>query len=450
MIKEAVRHSLSRSTHIGYAIGSAGTGVFSTVPGLLLLTFMVRQLEIPAATAGVVLLVPRLWDVITDPFIGSLSDRTFTRWGARRPWMLAGSITLPVAFVLLFAVPDLPTSSLIWYILFIYILGTTTFTIYQIPYIAMPAEMTELYHERTAIMAWRIALMTIGILIGGAAAPELVYAGGGGREGYALMAWVIGIVLFFFMFGSFIGTSKVPNVRPIPSTAPFRVQARAAIQNRPFFILLGAYFIQVLGIGAMLAGVDFFSANILGDPGQTSILFACLIGPALITMPFWNMVGRRLGKLSGYKICTVLFSVGGVSLMASDPEQIWMVYLFVFIMGAAYAGTQLFPFSMLPDTISSDTIRTGLRRAGAYTGIWMAGEKAGFAVGPAIFAAILALTGYIETEAGILIDQPDPALTGVRFGFALLPALLMGSSLFVLRKYKLDEETTTALGIEQE
>ncbi len=449
MAKQVIEQSLQRSTHIGYAIGSVGTGLFSTVPGLLLLSFMVRQLEISAAVAGIVLLVPRLWDVVTDPFAGSLSDRTFTRWGARRPWMLAGALTLPVAFFFLFSTPDLSGSAMVWYLLFIYILGTTAFTIYQVPYVAMPAEMTEHYHERTTIMSWRVAFMTIGILIGGAAAPELVRAGGEGREGYALMGLILGIVLFVFLFGSFIGTRRVPNVRPIPSTASFREQARVAAENKPFFILLGTYFIQVLGIGAMLAGVDFFSANILGDPGQTSILFAFLIGPALITMPFWAWVGRRLGKLRGYQICTALFAVGGFFLMFGSPDQLWLVYLFVFVMGSAYAGTQLFPFSMLPDTISSDTVRTGLRRAGAYTGVWMAGEKGGFAVGPAIFAAILAITGYLETEGGILIDQSEMAMTGVRIGFALLPALLMGTSLFLLRKYKLDDETIAFLGIKE-
>lgn len=449
MVDNKEEYSLPKSVHIGYAIGSVGTGVFSTVPGLLLLSFMVRQLEIPAAIAGVVLLVPRLWDVITDPFCGSLSDRTFTKWGARRPWMLAGSLTLPIAFALMFAVPDLSRGALVWYILFIYILGTTTFTIYQVPYIAMPAEMTEHYHERTAIMSWRIACMTLGILVGGAAAPELVGLGGGGRDGYALMGMAMGLFLFVFMFGSFIGTRRVPVVKPNVSTVPFREQARAVIENKPFFILLAAYFIQVLGVGVMLAGVDFFSANILGDPGQTSILFVCLIGPALITMPFWSRVGKKLGKLTGYKICIVLFAIGGVLLMFSNPERLWQVYLFVVIMGTGYAGTQLFPFAMLPDTISFDTVRTGLRRAGAYTGIWMAGDKGGFAVGPAIFAAVLAVTGYIETEAGILIEQPESALVGVRFGFTVLPALLMVVSLLILRKYKLDEETKAMLGVEE-
>ncbi len=442
--------SLPRSTHIGYAIGSVATGVFSTVPGLLLLSFMVRQLEIPAAIAGIVLLIPRLWDVITDPFCGSLSDRTFTRWGARRPWMLAGSFTLPIAFIFLFTVPELSASALIWYILFIYILCTTTFTIYQVPYIAMPAEMTENYHERTTIMSWRIAFMTLGILVGGAAAPELVSAGGGGREGYALMGLVVGAILFMFMFGSFIGTKNVPLVKPIVSSTPFREQFKAAFGNKPFFVLLAAYFIQVLGVGVMLAGVDFFSANILGDPGQTSILFVCLIGPALITMPFWARVGKKVGKLNGYKICIVLFAIGGLLLMFSNPESLWQVYLFVFVMGTGYAGTQLFPFAMLPDTISADTIKTGLRRPGAFTGVWMAGDKGGFAVGPAIFAAVLAVTGYIETEGGILIDQPELALIGVRFGFTLLPAILMVVSLLILRKYHLDDETKAMLGVEEQ
>jgi len=88
----APHRSLSTGTYVGYAAGSVGTGIFTTVPGLLLLTFMIRQLQVPAALAGLVILVPRLWDVVTDPFVGSLSDRTRTRWGPRRPWLLAGAL----------------------------------------------------------------------------------------------------------------------------------------------------------------------------------------------------------------------------------------------------------------------------------------------------------------------------------------------------------------------
>ena len=443
------KRSLSLGTYIGYGVGSVGTGIFSTVPGLLLLSFMIRYLEIPPAVAGTVIFIPRFWDVITDPFAGSLSDRTHSRWGARRPWMLAGSLTLPIVFALLFRVPEHTGMAAAWYVLFIYILCTTFYTIYQVPYIAMPAEMTENYNERTTIMSFRIAFLTIGILVGGALAPELVSAGGGGREGYILMGVLVGAILFLVLIGSFFGTRKVPHVDPVPTTVPFRKQMRAAAENKPFFILFGSYIIQVLGIGAMLAGVDFYSSYILGDPGQTSILFVCLIAPALVTMPLWVKIGRRFGKLTGYIICTVLFALGGFALMAIGAETLWLVYLIVFVMGAGYAGTQLFPYSMLPDTISADTLKTGLRRAGAYTGIWTAADKAGFAVGPAVFAAILALTGFMETEGGIIIDQPASALVGVRIGFALLPAFLMALSLLLLRFYKLDPEVISALGVEE-
>jgi glycoside/pentoside/hexuronide:cation symporter, GPH family len=442
------KRTLSTGTYVGYAVGSVGTGIFSTVPGLLLLTFMVRQLQVPAAIAGLVILVPRLWDVVTDPLAGSLSDRTRTRWGARRPWLLAGAATMPIAFALLFRVPEASGTEAALYVLAIYIVGTTTFTVFQVPYVSMPAEMTEDYYERTTILSWRVAFLTVGILLAGAGAPEIVAAGGGGRDGYALMGLIIGGALFLALFASFLGTRKVPIVEPVPITASFRDQLKAAGENRPFFWLLGGFFIQALGIGAMLAGVDFFSVYILEDESQTTFLFAFLVGPALITMPLWAWVGRRHGKRTGFVACTLIFAAGAVSLMTASPDRLWLVYLQVFVMGTAYAGTQMFPFAMLPDTISADTARTGLRRAGAYTGVWTAGEKAGFAVGPALFAALLAITGFIETEGGRIVQQPDAALMGVTLGFTILPASLMLLSLLLIRRYDLDADAVAAFGLD--
>jgi glycoside/pentoside/hexuronide:cation symporter, GPH family len=443
------KRKLSTGTYVGYAVGSVGTGIFSTVPGLLLLTFMVRQLQVPAAIAGLVILVPRLWDVVTDPLAGSLSDRTRTRWGARRPWLLAGAATMPIAFALLFRVPEASGTEAALYVLAIYIVGTTTFTVFQVPYVSMPAEMTEDYYERTTILSWRVAFLTVGILLAGAGAPEVVAAGGGGRDGYALMGLVIGAALLVALLASFVGTRKIPIVEPVPITASFKEQLKAAAENRPFFWLLGGFFIQALGIGAMLAGVDFFSAYILEDESQTTFLFAFLVGPALITMPLWAWVGRRHGKRTGFVACTLIFAVGAVSLMTASPDRLWLVYLQVFAMGTAYAGTQMFPFAMLPDTISADTARTGLRRAGAYTGVWTAGEKAGFAVGPALFAALLATTGFIETEGGTIVQQPETALLGVTLGFTVLPASLMLISLLLIRRYDLDADTVAAFALDR-
>ncbi|GGI03799.1 MFS transporter [Egicoccus halophilus] len=442
---QLARPTLSRRTYLGYAVGSVGTGVFATVPGLLLLTFLVRQLQVPPALAGLVILLPRLWDVVTDPLVGSLSDRTRSRLGPRRPWLLAGALTLPVAFALLFRVPELAGRPAAVYVLGVYVLGTTAFTIFQVPYVAMPAEMTQDYHERTTILSWRVALLTVGILLAGGLAPEIVAAGGGGRDGYARMGLAIGAVLLTALLACFLGTRAAPVAAPVATTASFRQQLRAAGDNRPFLLLLACFVVQALGIGAMLAGVDFFAAYVLGDPGQTSILFVCLVGPALVTMPLWAWVGHRFGKRAGWVTCSLVFAAGGLSLVTASPQRLWLVYLQVVVMGTAYAGTQLFPFAMLPDAISLDTARSGLRRAGAHTGVWTAGEKGGMAIGPAVYAGILALTGFVETESGAIVDQPSSAVTGVLLGFALVPPLLVVSGLWFLRGYDLDADTVAGL-----
>jgi glycoside/pentoside/hexuronide:cation symporter, GPH family len=435
---------LGRGTYVGYGIGSVGTGIFTTVPGLLLLTFMVRHLAVPPALAGVIILAPRLWDMLTDPLAGSLSDRTRTPIGPRRPWLLAGALTLPIAFAALFRVPELSGTEAAMYVLVVYLFGATAFTVFQVPYVALPAEMTEDYDERTTILAYRIAFLTVGILVAGAGAPQLLNVGGGGRDGYALMGTVIGAVLFVVLLGAFFGTRRIPLVEPVRSTAPFREQLRAAGQNRPFFWLLACFVVQALGIGAMLAGVDFFAAYVLEDADQTAILFACLVAPALVTMPLWAWVGHRFGKKTGFTACILLFSAGGFALLAANPDRLLYVYVVVFLMGTAYAGTQMFPLAMLPDTIAADTHRTGLRRAGSYTGVWTAGEKAGFAVGPFVLASLLAVTGFVETEGGAIVDQPPAALTGIVVGFAVVPALVVLASLLLLRHYDLDESAVRA------
>ena len=426
---------LSRWTYAGYGVGSVGTGIFTTVPGLLLLTFMVRQLAVPPALAGTVILLPRLWDVVTDPLAGSLSDRTRSRMGPRRPWLLAGSILMPLAFIVLFQVPGLSGTGAAWYVLAIYVLGTTAFTVFQVPYVAMPAEMTDSEDERTSIVSWRIAFLTVGILVAGGLAPEVIDLGGDGRSGYALMGWVIGALLFVSLFACVLGTARTRAAEPTRSSARFRDQFRATAENRPFRWLLGAFVVQALGVGVILAGVDFFASYILENDDATTLLFIALVGPALVTMPFWNWVGHRYGKRAGFIACVTIFAVGALSLVTASPDRAWLVYLQVAVMGTAYAGTQMFPYAMLPDVIAADAAATGQQRAGAFTGIWTAAEKAGLAVGPAVYAMVLAATGFVESEADQAVPQTDLALAGIVVGFAVIPALLMLATIPMLRRY---------------
>ncbi|MFP5307899.1 MAG: MFS transporter [Gammaproteobacteria bacterium] len=429
---------LGVATYFGYGLGSVATGIFTTLPGLLLLAFMVRHLAMPPALAGLVIFLPRFWDVFVDPVMGAISDRTRSRIGARRPWLALGGLLLPLSFVFLFRVPELSGQEAALYVLLVYVIGNTAFSIFQVPYVALPAEMTEDYDERTTIMAWRITLLAVGILIAGGAAPEIVRLAGGGREGYATMAIVIGAIMLAACASAFFGTRRIPLVQPVRTTAPFAEQLRAAAQNKPFFWLLGAFLVQALGTGCMLAAVDFFSVYRLNDPALTSRLFACLIAPSLVTMPLWAWVGHRFGKKTGFIACTLIFALGGLSLISASPDRVWLVYLQVLIMGTAYAGTQMFPLAMLPDTISADTARTGLRRAGSFTGVWTAGEKLGMALGPAVFAGMLAASGFVEGQDGAVLGQPPQALAGILIGTAVAPALFLLASLYFIHRYGLE------------
>ena len=193
---------LRRALCLAYGAGSIGAGIFSTIPGLLLLFYLTDTLAVPAGLAGLAILIPKLWDIVTDPIVGSWSDRTQTRWGRRRPFLLAGALLLPLCFMALFMAPvGDPIVSFFW-VLIAFCAAAGAFTLFQVPYATMPTEMTGDYHERTTLVAYRMAFLTVGILAGGALAPELIEAGGGGVAGYASMSVVLALVTMAAMLVS--------------------------------------------------------------------------------------------------------------------------------------------------------------------------------------------------------------------------------------------------------
>ncbi len=426
-------HRLTRGQHVGYALGSFGTGGFGTVPGLLLLFFLTDTLAVPAAVAGVAVLVPKVWDVVVDPFLGRRSDRSASERGTRRGWLLGGAVGLPVVFALTFAVPDsLDGAAAAAWVVVAFLGAVTAFSCFQVSYLALPAEVTDDYDERTTLMAWRVAFLTVAILLFGAGAPALVDAAGGGRAGYRLMGLVIGVLLGAGMLAAWWSTRRLrPLTVPDAADAGVVEQLRAAAGNRPFRLLISAFLLQALATGCMLAAAPYVATYVLGDSALTSVLFVALVGPAVVVMPMWARVGGRLGKHRGLRAATALFAVatGGLSLARLLPSG--GVYALVALVGVAYAGLQLFPLAMLPDTVAAEGPAP---RSGSLTGLWTAGETTGLALGPGALAAVLAVTGFVSSAADERVAQPDSAITGVVVGFGIVPAVLAVASLpFVLR-----------------
>jgi GPH family glycoside/pentoside/hexuronide:cation symporter len=432
---------LTRGQHVGYAVGSLGTGGFAAVPGLLLLFYLTDVVGVASALAGLVVLAPKLWDVVIDPVLGSFSDRTMLRRGTRRPWLLLGGLLLPPLFALTFGAPTgLDGNAAAAWTAGFFILAVTAFSVFQVSYLAMPAEITDDYAERTTLMAWRIAFLTLAILVFGAGAPALIDAADTERGGYALMGAVVGALIGVGMLGAWWGTRDTVAHTRGEGEATLAEQVRAIRENRDFAVLLGAFLLQALATGSMLAAAPFVATYILGDESLTTVLFVSLVGPAILVMPIWRWVAMRVGKHRGFIIASLIFllAAAGLVMMRSLPDA--AIYALVGMVGIAYAGVQVFPLAMLPDTLQADASRTGKQRAGVFTGVWTAGETTGFAIGPAVVAGVLTLTGFVSSTGGVTPNQPSTALTGIVMAFSVVPAVLILVSLPVLLRYELTAE----------
>jgi len=431
--------TLPSRVRLGYAAGSVATGAFGTVPGLMLLPFLTNSLGVPALWAGAIVFLPKAWDVVLNPLAGRLSDRTVDRRGPRRPWLLRGGIVLVVAFALLFTGPALgSTGADAAWVLIAFIACATGYALFQVPYVSMPAEITDSYHERTRLMAWRVAALALVILVAGASAPAIRDAVGG-RDGYRVMGLVMAGVIALGVVGSYLGTRSAPIGAVAAGAGSLREQLRIVAGNRDFRLLLTTFVVQALAIGAMLAGVDYLASDVLRTPGASTILFLCFVGPALALTPVWTQVEKRIGKRAGYLAASVLLIIGAALTVVSRLVEPGVVYGAVALAGIGYAGAQLFPLAMLPDTAAADARRTGENRVGVFTGVWTAGETLGLALGPALFALVLAIGGY-RSSAGTAVEQPDSALSAIVIGFSLVPAVLVAISLLALGRYRLTRD----------
>jgi Na+/melibiose symporter-like transporter len=438
------RHSsgvLPARVRVGYALGSLVTGAFGTVPGLLLLPYLTDTLGVAAGVAGLLVLAPKAWDVLVNPVAGRISDRTRSPLGARRPYLIVGGVSLAVLFALIFAAPFGSTGAdAAIYVAFMFLAAATAFAFFQVPYVAMPAEMTEGYAERTRLMTWRVAVLALAILVSGAVSPIVVKATGGGVPGHRFMGLFVASLIVVGSLGVFFGTRAAPLGRVLESEPSLRAQLAVVAGNRPFRLLLICFVVQAAGIATMLAGVKYFATQVLDSPDEgPTLLFVCFVGPALLVMPVWSRVGARVGKLRAYVVASALFAAGAALLVAAPVLPAAVVYLIIALVGAGYAGQQVFPMAMLPDCIAYDAARTGRRQAGVFTGLWTAGETFGLALGPGIYAVVLQLFGYASSSTGTAATQTGTAKLGVLLGFTLLPALVVALALVTLRGY--DERT---------
>jgi len=465
---------LGRGTIARYALGSIGTGGYGTLPGLVLTYYLTDHLGVTALLAGVIVTVAKIWDVVIDPVVGAWSDADLARHGTRRRLMLIGACALPVLFALTFAVPPglAPLAGAVW-VLLAFVATATAFSLFQVPYIALPAELTDGYDVRTRLLTWRVVVLTVAILLFGAGGPVLRRLTGDPTSGYLLMGVVAGVVIGLGMLVATgvagrtsrtrsamaaAGTSAAEaaeivagsvadrSARPLGADAStpgggvrdnFRAAGETLRRSRPFRALLATFVLQALATGLMLAGAQYLATWVLRSEDAVTFLFVALIAPALLAAPAWGVLARRIGKERAFAGASVLFAAAALTtVVALWAPGAWL-YGSVALAGIAYAGMQSLPMAMLPDVIAHDAARHGPGRAGAFGGVWTAGETTGFALGATALAVVLASTGYLERTAGVAVTQPASAVAGIVVSFSVVPAALVAASLVTLSRYRL-------------
>jgi glycoside/pentoside/hexuronide:cation symporter, GPH family len=422
---------------VGYGIGDIGCNIFIVTTGMFLLFFLTDILKVEPALAGMALLIPKLWDVISDPVMGGISDMTRSRIGRRRPYLLYSSIPFGLVFFALFIAPHYDSEmARVIHVGLLFALGCTVFTVYNVPYSSMVAEMTDDYNERMSVTSFRMIGSSVGVLLAGGLAMAFVEMGGGGESGFRFMGIVFGILITCFCLAGAWGTRNAKFTKAVPQKTSFWKQAKIAFTNRPFKVLMLMYLFQSIAIGVLMAGQIYYVKYVMNMPeSYVGLISAVLFITAIVFIPVWFKIGTKIGKIKAYRIGLALLTFMLLSLFFSSSSQPVLFVFQMFLLGIGFSSFQLFPFSMLPDTIEFDEMKSGMRREGVFSGVWACGQKSAYAIGPGIVGFTLSLSGF--QSSGV---QPESLETGIRIIFCLFTAGMLLVSLIPFSGYELTEE----------
>jgi glycoside/pentoside/hexuronide:cation symporter, GPH family len=429
---------LSVRTKLAYGAGDFGTAIVASLKGFFLLIFLTDVARLDPAAAGSILLVTKIWDAVNDPLVGWLSDRTRTRWGRRRPWMLFGAIPFGLLFFLLWLTPPLEGAALYFYYLLIALAGDAAFTVVNLPYTALTPELTSDYDERTSLNSYRFAFSIAGALIAAVLHPQIVRAFPTPQLGYMVSAAVWGVLVAVPSLIVFAGTRErfASSAQDETETLPYGQQLRIAFANRPYRFVIGLYLLSWLALQLVQTVIVYFLTYYLGRPGWIPLVLLAVQGSSFIFLFVWTRLSQRLEKRIVYLLGGSLWLIVQVALFFVTPDRFPLVIPLAALAGAGVAVAYLVPWSMMPDVIEYDEWQTGQRREGIFYGFMVFLQKSCLALGIYLVGLVLSWTGYVTpTDAVPTPVQPETALEAMRWMMGPLPAVILAASLVVAYFY---------------
>jgi GPH family glycoside/pentoside/hexuronide:cation symporter len=421
-----------------YGSGDTGFSLTSTIIGAYFAIFLTDVVGIAPAVAAAAIFIGRSWDYINDPLIGWISDRTRTRWGRRRPFLLFGAIPFGLIFTLMWIRPPIENMALLTaYYAVVYVLFDTAATFVYMPYFALTPELAEGYDDRTSLTTHRMFFSILGSLI--AFTIPLVIIGSFSPENAPrvfLMAVIFAVVSALPLWLVFWGTRERDTF--MHSKPPkLLASLKAAFKNKLFVFGALIYLLTWVAIDILQVILLYYIKYVVAKESQSDFIMAAIFVTALIFLPFWLWVSKRWNKRVAYIAGVAFWAVVQLTLMsltASISLPLLMV-LCVFA-GVGVSAAHVLPWSIFPDAVEWDEWQTGERHEGTFYSLLTLAQKIASSIAIPLTLIILDLTGYIPNSA----IQPQSALLGIRLIIGPIPALLLMGGILLSAFYPLNRE----------
>jgi GPH family glycoside/pentoside/hexuronide:cation symporter len=436
------------SLKLGWATGALGISILMNGIAGLILLFAASILQIDPWLAGVVIFLSKIVDMITDPIVGMWSDRHRSSKGRRRPFLLWGSILAAASFGLIFAAPafgnQYGTAAYLFVLLSFY---SFAYTLYNIPYLSMPSEMTDNYHERSSIHAYRMVFVSLGAMVTTSGIKvALEWLGKTEAKSYALVGMACAAVILVTTMIGYLSTRRArftePGAASADSNAAQMLREFKAVKRNPHFMrLIGVKLAQLMAVQTGGAGFAYFFVQTLKRDFNVLALFGVAVSiSTIIFSPVLVKLSKRIGKKGAYYVAGTLniaYVLSWSIAEANDP--VWTILARGALVGIAFSGNVVMAMSMLTDIINEDANRTGVRREGAFTSLYSFVEKLAAAIGPLIVGFSLSIAGF-DNKLPFDVPQGGNVDTALLAAVSWLPAFFFLIAIWLLGGYNLTEQ----------
>ncbi len=435
---------LSIKEKIGYSLGDTASHFVWDMVGFWLLFFYTDVYGISAAAAGTIMMVARFWDMAIDPIIGVVSDRTNTRWGKFRPYILFGAVPYAVLAILTFTTPNFGEVGKIIYAGATYVLLMTAYAMINLPYSALGAVMTDDTYERAGLNTYRFIAGFIGqFVVTGLALTLAQYFGGGDKaQGfqYTLMLFAgISLVFFFITFK----TTKERVQPPKAQKNSLKEDLGNLFKNPAWVILAIVGIVSFVMFAMQNAAIAYYFKYYLGKEENVQLFNVVGTVALIVALPLSKPLAKRFGNRNVFIGSSLISGIFFILIYLPGVTDITTIYVFNIIAKMAYAPAVPLLWTMIADSADYGEWKTGRRATGLYFSAAVFAQKAGWGIGAAIAGWILAISQFIPN-----VVQNDTAITGIKLLVSVIPGVLYMSCAIFMIFYKIDKKTTDQMKID--